>query len=91
MALSERSHPKGIDVREGGRRVPIQLDRLTLSFVPVDADLLSHAKACCNRLWEELYPTEPVPAPITLLETIAQRLTVSQAHVVKVAIARHSK
>lgn len=91
MALSQRSHPKGIDFRESGRRVPIQLDRLTLAFVPADADLLPHAKTCCERLWEELYPTEPVPGPITLLETIAERLTVSQAHVVKVAIARHSK
>lgn len=91
MALSERSHPKGIDIRQGGRRVPIQLDRLTLSFVPLDADLLSHAKACCNRLWEEIYPTEPTPGPIAILETIAERLTVSQAHVMKVAIARYSK
>jgi len=91
MALSERSHPKGIDIREGGRRVPVQLDRLTLSFVPVDADLLPYAKACCERLWEEIFPTESVPGPITLLETIAARLSVSQAHAVKVAIARYSK
>lgn len=91
MALSDRSHPKGIDIRENGERVPIQLDRLTLALVSLDADLLPHAIACVEKLWRDLYPNDLVRGPVAQLKAISARLDVSRAHVVKTALARYGK
>lgn len=88
-ALPERSHPKSLDIREQGERIPIQLDRLTMTLVPAGADTLVYIKQALADLWAHLND-EPAPGPVSLLRVLADQFDVSFAQIVKIAIARHS-
>lgn len=87
--VTERRHEHGFQLVVNGKRTNIELDSLTLSFVPADTALRAYAIECITALGHELLPDLVDATPADILRTLAEHYNCGYAQVAKTAIARY--